>query len=236
LAIRIFFSTAANVGAVDDGGPNPRPTVPAGWTVEHVAETGSTNADLLATAAARPDRSVLVADHQTAGRGRLDRRWEAPAGANLLVSILFHTVPAHPSELTRRVALAAVDACRDVAGVDVTLKWPNDLLVGEAKLAGILAERNAAGSVVVGMGLNVGWAPEGAARLAGSGRTVRPTDVLAALLAAYDALPEDGHERYRAALGTLGRRVRIELPSGFLEARRPTSSPTAASSSSTPAP
>src|SRR6187431_3795401 len=77
---------------------------PAGWTVEHVAETGSTNADLLATAAARPDRSVLVADHQTAGRGRLDRRWEAPPGANLLVSILFHVVPHHPSELTRRVA------------------------------------------------------------------------------------------------------------------------------------
>ena len=54
---------------------------------------------------------MLVADHQTAGRGRLDRRWDAPPGANLLVSILFHDVPAHPSELTRRVALAAVDAC-----------------------------------------------------------------------------------------------------------------------------
>ena len=189
-----------------------------GWTVEHVAETGSTNADLLATAAQRPDRSVLVAAHQTAGRGRLDRRWDAPPGANLLVSILFHDVPAQPSELTRRVALAAVDACRDVAGVDVTLKWPNDLLVRRpAKLAGILAERNAAGSVVVGMGLNVGWAPEGAARLATSERPVTPADVLVALLAAYDALPVDTHERYRASLGTLGRQVRIELPTGFLE-------------------
>ena len=82
-------------------------TIGPGWTVEHVAETGSTNADLLATAAQRPDRSVLVAAHQTAGRGRLDRRWDAPPGANLLVSILFHDVPAQPSELTRRVALAA---------------------------------------------------------------------------------------------------------------------------------
>src|SRR5918995_254087 len=100
LAIRIFFSTAANVGAVDDGGPNPRPTAPAGWTVEHVAATGSTNADLLATAGTRPDRSVLVADHQTAGRGRLDRRWDAPPGASLLVSLLFHRVPADPGEPT----------------------------------------------------------------------------------------------------------------------------------------
>src|SRR5829696_8759863 len=151
LAIRIFFSTAANVGAVDDRGPNPGATQVPRWTVEHVVETASTNADLLATAAARPDRSVLVAAHQTAGRGRLDRRWEAPAGANLLVSILFHDVPANPSELTRRVALAAVDACRAVSGVEVTLKWPNDVLVGDGKLAGILAERDGSGSVVVGM-------------------------------------------------------------------------------------
>jgi len=181
--------------------------------------TGSTNADLLATAADRPDRSVLVARHQTAGRGRLDRRWEAPEGVNLLVSILFRDVPPHPSELTRRVALAAVDACREVAGVDVVLKWPNDLLVGDAKLAGILAERNGAGDVVVGMGLNVGWAPDGAARLGtpGTDAEVTPDAVLDALLAAYDALPADVHARYRASLGTLGRRVRIELPSGFLE-------------------
>jgi BirA family biotin operon repressor/biotin-[acetyl-CoA-carboxylase] ligase len=220
LAIRIFFSTGANVGAVDDRGPNaPAGTVvhAAGWTVTHVAETGSTNADLLATAAERPDRSVLVADHQTAGRGRLDRRWEAPPGANLLVSLLFRVVPPSPSELVRRVALAAVDACRLVAGVDVALKWPNDLLLGEQKLAGILAERNGAGDVVAGMGLNVGWAPEGAARLADHAPAVRPLDVLAELLAAYDQLPEDTFERYRASLGTLGRRVRIELPSGSIE-------------------
>jgi BirA family biotin operon repressor/biotin-[acetyl-CoA-carboxylase] ligase len=179
------------------------------WTVEHVEVTGSTNTDLLATAADRPDRSVRVTAHQTAGKGRLDRRWDAPPGSNLLVSMLFHTVPEHPSELTRRVALAAVAAARDVAGVEVTLKWPNDLLVDEAKLAGILAERNAAGSVVVGMGLNIGWAPEGAARL---GDGVAPLDVLVALLAAYDALPADVDEPYRKHLRTLGRQVRVELP------------------------
>ena len=123
------------------------------------------------------------------------------------------------------MALAAVDVCRDVAGADVTLKWPNDLLVTsrqregvtEAKIAGILAERSAAGSVVVGMGLNVGWAPEGAARLATSEHVVTPAEVLVVRLAAYDVLPVDTHERYRVSLGTLGRQVRIELPSGFIE-------------------
>ena len=188
---------------------------PPGWTVDHVAETGSTNADLLATAAARPDRSVLVTDHQTAGRGRLDRRWDAPPGTNLLVSLLFHEVPEHhPGELTRRVGLAAVDACRETAGVTAVLKWPNDVLVGDHKLAGILAERSATGSVVVGLGLNVGWAPDGAVKL---GSDVDPLDVLWALLAAFDRLPADISARYREQLATLGRRVRIELAGGALE-------------------
>ena len=68
---------------------------PDGWTVRHVAETGSTNADLLADldAGLIGDRNVLVTDHQTAGRGRLDRRWDAPPGTNLLVSIALTPVP-----------------------------------------------------------------------------------------------------------------------------------------------
>jgi len=203
---------------------------PAGWTVHHVDETGSTNADLLAAhdRAAAPDRTVpdgtvpgrtvLATDHQTAGRGRLDRRWEAPAGSNLLVSILFERVPEVAVELTQRVGLAAVDACRAVVGAhdpalaaSIGLKWPNDLLAGDRKLAGILAQRAPDGAVVVGLGLNVGWAPDGAARL---GDGVRPADVLAALLGAYDALPADIGARYRAELATLGRRVRVELPGG----------------------
>jgi BirA family biotin operon repressor/biotin-[acetyl-CoA-carboxylase] ligase len=179
-----------------------------------VEETGSTNADLLATALERPDRSVLAAKHQTAGKGRLDRRWDAPPGANLLASFLFHDVPADPGELMRRVALAAVDACCAVAGVDVSLKWPNDLMVGEQKLAGILAERHQDGPVVVGIGLNVGWAPDGAARL---GDGADPLDVLRAILDAYDALPADIGPRYREAMSTIGRTVRVERPDGVLE-------------------
>lgn len=189
---------------------------PPGWHVTVVDETGSTNADLLAAAAAgAPDHSVLAARHQTAGRGRLDRRWDAPAGANLLVSLLFRRVPAVPAELTWRVGLAAREAARVVAGVDASLKWPNDLLADGCKLAGILAQAHMAGpgapAVVVGIGMNVGWAPGGAAML---GAGIDPLDVLAVLLREYDALPTDVTGRYREALGTLGRRVRVELPAG----------------------
>ena len=187
-----------------------------------VAETGSTNADLLdAAAAGAPDRSVLVAGHQTAGRGRLDRRWEAPPGANLLVSMLFRHVPRHLHELTQRVALAAADAAERTAGVRAELKWPNDLLVDGAKLAGVLAQSSGVpGSteqvVVVGIGVNVGWAPEGAARL---GDAVAPLELLAALLGAFDELPADIAPLYRSRLGTLGREVRVERGDGVVEGR-----------------
>src|SRR5690606_25135064 len=115
LAIRIFCSTAANVGGVhptdhvpDRPGAGDPGDWPPGWLVTSVAETGSTNADLLAAAATgAPDRTVLVTDHQTGGRGRLDRRWDAPPGTNLLVSILFRSVPRFPADLTHRVGLAA---------------------------------------------------------------------------------------------------------------------------------
>ncbi|MFZ9482633.1 MAG: biotin--[acetyl-CoA-carboxylase] ligase [Ilumatobacteraceae bacterium] len=186
-----------------------------GWHVEVVDETGSTNADLLAAAAeGAPDRSVLVARHQTAGRGRLDRSWEAPAGVNLLTSILFRSWASDPHQLTQRVAMAAQEASRQVAGVEALLKWPNDLLVGTAKLAGILAQARPGATgldVVVGIGLNVGWCPEGAARL---GDGIDPLEVLDAMLAALDGLPTDEAglaALYRSRLATLGREVRVEL-------------------------
>jgi BirA family transcriptional regulator, biotin operon repressor / biotin---[acetyl-CoA-carboxylase] ligase len=181
-------------------------------------ETGSTNADLLAALddGSASHRHVLVADHQTAGRGRLDRTWDAPPAANLLVSLGFTHVPAVAAALTQRVGLAVVDAVRactaasDVRATGVALKWPNDVLLDGRKLAGILAQRSAStGAVVVGVGLNIGWAPEGAARL---GEAAEPLDVLAAMLSAFDALPTDCTDRYRAELDTIGRDVRVELP------------------------
>ena len=199
-------STSASLGI-------PTPGWPQGWTVYQVAETGSTDCDLIEHHRSLPDRTVLRADHQTAGRGRLDRRWDAPPGSNLLASLLFREVPADPGELMRRVALAAVGAAQTVSEADVDLKWPNDLLVGDRKLAGLLAQRADDGSIVVGIGLNVGWAPDGAAKL---GDGADPAQVLAALLAAYGGLPTDVDALYRENLATIGQRVRVELPDGEL--------------------
>jgi BirA family biotin operon repressor/biotin-[acetyl-CoA-carboxylase] ligase len=119
-------------------------------------------------------------------------------------------VPEHPQQLTQRVALAAAQACREVAGVSATLKWPNDLLLDDRKLAGVLAQAGGVGPayVVVGIGLNIGWAPDGAARLGGG---YDPVEVLNALLGAYDLLPADISGAYRAALTTIGQSVRVEL-------------------------
>jgi len=198
---------------------------PTGWDVRHVTETGSTNADLIAAveAGTAANRTVLATDHQTAGRGRLDRRWDAPPGTNLLVSMVVTPIPAVPAEVTHRVGLAAVAAVRRFLATDVApsagLKWPNDVLLDGRKLAGILAQRvPGRDAVVVGMGLNVGWAPEGAAvlgRLVGDAiadPVVTPPRLLHALLEEFDALPRDVSALYRDALVTIGQTVRVELP------------------------
>jgi BirA family biotin operon repressor/biotin-[acetyl-CoA-carboxylase] ligase len=223
LAIRIFWSTDANVGLVATQGDITTGAAeagswsgpwPQGWDVRHVVETGSTNTDLLdaLAAGAAGDRTVLATSHQTAGRGRLDRRWEAPPGANLLVSIACAPVPRVAAEATHRVALAALAAARDVRPeATVTLKWPNDVLLDGRKLAGILAQRSAAvDAVVIGLGLNVGWAPPEAAAL---GRST-PAEVLRAVLTHLDRVPADCRDPYLDALGTIGQRVRIDLPGG----------------------
>ena len=174
----------------------------------------STNRYLLDEArGGAPEGVVAVADHQTAGRGRLGRTWESPPDASLLCSVLLR--PSLPVErlhlVTAVVALAACDAVASVAGWRPLLKWPNDLLDGEGrKLAGVLAEADLP-TVVVGIGLNVAWAPEGAACLGpGYGRDT----VLDALLAALDGLYGSWDEvaaRYRAECATVGRVVRVEL-------------------------
>lgn len=132
-------------------------------------------------------------------------------GANLLVSMLFRQVPAHTHELTQRVALAAADAVATLTGVRPQLKWPNDLLVDGAKLAGVLAQAGTVDGridhVVVGIGVNVGWAPDGGARV---GDDIDPLQLLASMLTAYDALPDEVHPRYREQLATLGQQVRVE--------------------------
>jgi BirA family biotin operon repressor/biotin-[acetyl-CoA-carboxylase] ligase len=205
------------------------------WQVTRVVETGSTNADLLAAArGGAPFGSVLVAEYQTSGRGRLGRRWEAPPGSSLLVSLLLPPELAsdHPQRLTQAVALAAAEACERVAGVQPSLKWPNDLLVGERKLAGILAESLVTGgtvaAIVVGLGLNVNWPPDVPDDLADrvtalnheAGHDVDRLALLDTLLAALaDTDWVTLADAYRARLATLGADVRVDLGSSQLIGR-----------------
>ena len=207
--------------------------------VRRVAETGSTNRDLLdAAAAGATDGLVLVADHQTAGRGRMDRTWTAPPGASLLVSVLVRptVAPERLFLLTVACAVAAADAVAEVAGVRLALKWPNDLVAtdgvdADRKVAGILAETavvdGRVDAVVVGMGLNVNWPeplPTELAAIATSlnrlaGRPIDRERLLTSWLSHYgaelDALENDGGasllERGRSASVTIGRRVEVVL-------------------------
>ncbi|MEU8804714.1 biotin--[acetyl-CoA-carboxylase] ligase [Spirillospora sp. NPDC048819] len=215
--------------------------------VRVVAETGSTNADLAERArGGAPEGTVLVTEMQTAGRGRLGRSWTAPPRSGLMFSVLLRPEVPVPmlgwAPLLTGVAVAT--AVRRMtawsqegdgflsggdAAVDVRLKWPNDLLVGDRKLAGILSEKTD-GGLVVGVGLNVGLREEelpvpSATSLAIEGA---PQSDRAPLLRAilrefatwyreWTALggdPETSGLRtaYKDLCATLGRRVRVELP------------------------
>lgn len=205
--------------------------------VDVVERTGSTNADLLAAAlAGAPDRSVLVAEHQEAGRGRLTRSWVAPPGSGITVSVLLRPVGVPPSRfgwLPLLAGLALLDTVRSLTDAPVGLKWPNDLLLGPAqrKAAGILAEVADAvrPAVVVGIGLNVGASPPdqpGATSLAAEGATTDRNQVLATLLGCLaerearwrggrgDADATRLRADYRAGCATLGSEVKVELPGG----------------------
>lgn len=193
---------------------------PNGWLVEHVAETASTNTDLFERAQhGAPSHTVIAADFQTAGRGRLDRTWEAVRGANLLVSVLFRQSSFGDTrrpqvKFTQIVGLAAVAACEQLTGVRPSLKWPNDLLVDSRKLSGLLA----AGSpefVVVGIGINVNWAPQGAIALSDmTDVRLHPPDLLRLLLLNIDKLERLSFDAlddlYSTSLSTIGANVRVD--------------------------
>jgi BirA family biotin operon repressor/biotin-[acetyl-CoA-carboxylase] ligase len=210
------------------------------WTVRRVERTGSTNADVAAAARdGAAEGLALVADHQAAGRGRLGRVWETPPGAALTVSFLLRPVEVAAARwplLTLLAGVAVVDALQEVApGVRAALKWPNDVVVGGAKLAGILAERidtPAGPAAVVGIGLNLRQRAgadlvAGATSLVALGATDPDRDAVLGVLAerlgrryvAWRAAggPDSDADlmlAYRRRCDTLGRAVRAELPGG----------------------
>lgn len=207
------------------------------WTIRRVERTGSTNADLAELARdGAPDGTAVVADHQDAGRGRLGRVWHTPAGTALTVSFLVRPSAVATSLwswLPLLTGVAVVDAIASASGVEARLKWPNDVLIGNKKVAGILVERvdtPDGSAAVIGVGLNVSQTaadlPDGATSLEHetSSRIV-VNDVLEVLAAHLDA----GYERWRADGGdphaelaasytkycvTIGQQVRADLPGG----------------------
>ena len=235
----------------------PPPDDPAAWPalrtvacaphgpwarLDVVDRTGSTNADLAAAAplgpVRAPDRSVLLAHHQDAGRGRRDRVWEARPAEGLTLSVLLRPDPvplARWGWAPLMVGVALSLALEDDA-LPVALKWPNDLLLGERweKAAGVLAEVVDGGggtsALVVGIGLNVATPradlPPGATSLAAEGIARGRADVLGDLLAVLASLDEDWRaadgdpgtagllHAYRETCATIGARVRVSLPGG----------------------
>ncbi|MCA1694817.1 MAG: biotin--[acetyl-CoA-carboxylase] ligase, partial [Actinobacteria bacterium] len=178
---------------------------------------------------------------QTGGRGRRGRSWEAPPASSLLVSVvLCPSVAPAPSPsgplsgapahlVTVASALAAAEACADVAGFAPGLKWPNDLVVGERKLGGVLAEIPLPGLAVVGLGLNVRWPGPMPAHLqpivvtaeSVAGSPLDTRELLDAYLVRLETRCGDPADAaavvammrdYRRRCVTLGRDVRIELP------------------------
>lgn len=224
--------------------------------LELKAETASTNADVAEAArTGEPEGLVVVAERQTAGRGRRGRVWQSPPRAGIAASVLLRPGEAVPERgwspvpatgygwLPLLAGVALVEAVARLAELDARLKWPNDLLVDDAKCAGVLAEAVPGGgastepsAIVLGVGLNVTLRadelpenptglPATSLQLAGATATDRDP-LLRALLRAVadwydrwrtaggDAVASGLRDAYLAACGTVGRPVRVLLPAG----------------------
>ncbi len=169
----------------------------------HLESVGSTQ-DVARTL---PIGSVVMADYQTHGRGRLSHRWDSPPGSALLVSFVLQPNPL----LSLAAGIAAAEAC----GRGVRLKWPNDLLLDSRKVGGILVEASPS-RAVCGIGINLSWAPEDAAKL-----DEPRAELLERLRAAMErwasAPAAEVVARWRELSDTIGQKVRVELPDRIVE-------------------
>lgn len=190
--------------------------------------TGSTNATALELAAeGAPEWTLVAARHQTAGRGRLGRKWvDEPGGALMFSLVLRPPLPPERAGLLSILAGAAMaGACREVCGAPVGCKWPNDLLIGDRKVGGVLAESRIADGevehVVVGVGINLAQVPKdvrGAAAVGGCDQF----ELLVGFLGSFRRMYQPGHPafaravlaRYREVSVTLGAEVRAAAVGG----------------------
>lgn len=203
-----------------------------GSPLRAVAVTGSTNVDALAWAEhGAPEGAVMLADAQTAGRGRRGRTWLDRPGESLLFSLVLRP-RFSPGLITTALGVAVCEGIERVSNADCRIKWPNDVTIARKKVAGILVESRVAGgaatAVVAGVGVNVTWAdlPEEIAALATSlllstGGAPAREDLLSALLssfeARYDALAAGDRAVVAEAAArseTLGTNVRVVWPGG----------------------
>lgn len=206
--------------------------------IDYVAETGSTNADLAAAArAGAPPGTVLITDYQSAGRGRLGRTWTAPPGMSIAMSVLLRPAGIQPQRWTWLPLLAGLAVAVGIErtlrerqiGLQLGLKWPNDVLAEGRKLSGILAERvetSTGPACVLGMGINVGLSAAelpvpSATSLAVLLEDRAPTrsTVIAAVLNSLASILAEWEERedagvlaeYEQRCTTLGRAVRVHV-------------------------
>ncbi len=202
-----------------------------GCELHYYDEIGSTNDEAVRLArAGAPDGALVIADHQVAGKGRLGRRWFAPPGTALLLTLLLRPplTPMLAQRATMVCTLGAVRAIAALTGVPAQIKWPNDVVVRGRKLGGVLTELGpvSAGTLdymVVGMGLNANLAPSDlpetmtppTSLLAETGAPVSRVELLARLLVEIEALylplcaGWSPHESWRAALATIGQQVQV---------------------------
>ncbi|MEW5717139.1 MAG: biotin--[acetyl-CoA-carboxylase] ligase [Chloroflexota bacterium] len=209
-----------------------------GQRVGYYERIGSTNdaARQLADAG-EPEGTLVLADEQSAGRGRLGRSWIAPARSSLLMSLILRPdlAPAQATRVTIAVALGACDAMRAETGLPAQIKWPNDLLVRGKKCAGILAESGIVGEkleyVIAGIGINVNFAtaivegiPRDATSIANElGQPFSRARLAQAILRAIEAYyfrlraGADLRDEYKNQLATLNQFVRAQTAPGIEE-------------------
>jgi BirA family biotin operon repressor/biotin-[acetyl-CoA-carboxylase] ligase len=206
-----------------------------GTPLEVLESTASTNAVALQWAAAgAPEGALVVADHQTAGRGRWGRAWLSEPGRALLFSLVLR--PIEVGLLTTALGVATAQGIESVSGLAASIKWPNDLTIEERKVAGILVETQIENAIVVaavaGIGVNVDWPASelpravadratsiaAAVESSGAGRVPTRPELLGAILAAIEELSDAPEEvvleRAATRSAVLGRRVVIRLASG----------------------
>ncbi|WP_227354703.1 biotin--[acetyl-CoA-carboxylase] ligase [Haladaptatus salinisoli] len=213
------------LGEASEFGPTVEYGLDAPFEVEYHESIGSTNDRARNLAADGAKDVVVLADEQVGGRGRLDREWVGPSGGVWMSIVLRPNLPpAHVPLLTLAAAVAVTRAARE-AGVPAEIKWPNDVLVGEEKLAGILTEMEGEADrvswIVVGIGVNVNVPgaslPEGATSVQEAAGSVNRRIFVQRLLEEFDALranTDDVLGAWRERAATLGQRVRIETRDG----------------------